>query len=430
MAIILAALQGGKGQMSNGNEKYVAIVGGGIAGLTLGLLLHGRGIAFRIFERTSQLRPLGVGINVLPHAMRVLDGLGLTAALSARAVMTREAAFANRFGQIFYREPVGLAAGYAMPQLSIHRGDLQDVLVEALTTRAGGDCLVTDAACTGFDRDGDAVVLHFEGLPSSKAAMAVACDGIHSVIRKQMHPEEGDPKYSGYNMWRGVTRMKPFLTGATMLRAGWLATGKLVAYPIRDNVDGQGSQLVNWLAELETPIRKEVRDWNKPGRVKDFLHAYADWTFDWLDVPALFRNADLILDFPMVDQDPLPFWSAGPVTLMGDAAHPMYPRGSNGAGQAILDAECLANLLARDANAETALKAYEAERLDATARVVLANRIAPPDIILKEIVDRTGDKPYDNIDDVIAREELAAIQRRYREVAGYDLARLKKMTGG
>jgi 2-polyprenyl-6-methoxyphenol hydroxylase-like FAD-dependent oxidoreductase len=413
--------------MTAGNGNEIAIVGGGIAGLTLGLLLHERGVPFRIYERAAEFRLLGVGINVLPHAMRVLDGLGLTPALTARAVLTKEAAFANRFGQVFYREPVGLAAGYAMPQLSIHRGDLHDVLIDALISRAGADRVVMDAACTGFEQSGDGVTLHFESRPSASAAMAIACDGIHSVIRKQMHPDEGDPKYSGYNMWRGTTRTKPFLSGATMLRAGWLATGKLVAYPVCDKIDGEGNQLVNWLAELETPIRKEVRDWNKPGRVEDFIHAYADWKFDWLDVPELFRRADLILDFPMVDQDPLPFWSAGRVTLMGDAAHPMYPRGSNGAGQAILDAEYLANLLAAGGQPDAVLKAYEAERLDATARVVLANRVAPPDIILKEVFDRTGDKPFDDIEKIIPRDEMAAMQQRYREVAGYDLERLKAM---
>lgn len=414
----------------------VAIVGGGIAGLTLALLLHEKGISCRVYERSADLRPLGVGINVLPHASRVLDRLGLTDALTAVSVLTREAAFFNRFGQLIYREPVGLAAGYETPQFSIHRGDLQDVLLRAVATRLGPACVVTDAACTGVEQAAGGVTVRLarastgDALPPVAASLAVACDGIHSVIRKQLHPDEGDPKYSGFNMWRGVTRCRPFLSGATMVRAGWLTTGKLVAYPIRDDVDGDGNQLVNWLAELKTPIRKEVRDWNRPGRLEDFLHAYADWHFDWLDVPELFRKADLILDFPMVDQDPLPRWSVGRVTLMGDAAHPMVPRGSNGAGQAILDADCLARLLAAGGDPVAALKAYEDERLEATAKVVLTNRIAPPDIILKEIVQRTGDRPFDNIDDVISQDELAAFQARYREIAGYDLETLKAASTG
>lgn len=417
--------------MAQRNGQGVAIVGGGIAGLTLALLLHEKGIACRVFERAATINPLGVGINVLPHASRVLDRLGLTDALTAVSVLTREAAFFNRFGQLIYREPVGLAAGYQTPQFSIHRGDLQGVLLRAVAERLGPDRIVTDTACTGVTQDADQITVHLahassgDALPPVTASVAVACDGIHSVVRKQLHPHEGDPKYSGFNMWRGVTRCRPFLSGATMVRAGWLTTGKLVAYPIRDNVDDDGNQLVNWLAELQTPIRKQVRDWNKPGRLEDFLHAYRDWHFDWLDVPELFRKADLILDFPMVDQDPLPHWSVGRVTLMGDAAHPMVPRGSNGAGQAILDADCLAPLLAAGDDPAAALKAYEDERLEATARVVLTNRIAPPDIILKEIVERTGDRPFDNIDDVISRAELAAFQARYREIAGYDLETLE-----
>jgi 2-polyprenyl-6-methoxyphenol hydroxylase-like FAD-dependent oxidoreductase len=220
-------------------------------------------------------------------------------------------------------------------------------------------------------------------------------------------------------MWRGVTRWKPFLSGATMARAGWLAIGKLVAYPIRDNVDAEGRQLVNWLAEIESP-HYHRRDWNRPGRLEDFIAAYADWHFDWLDVPAFFRAADMILEFPMVDQEPLARWSFGRVTLLGDAAHPMYPRGSNGAGQAILDAAALAGCLAKHGDPVEALRAYEALRLEATANVVRMNRTNPPDAILREVYLRTGDKPFRRIEDVISRTELAALSDGYKRVAGYD----------
>jgi 2-polyprenyl-6-methoxyphenol hydroxylase-like FAD-dependent oxidoreductase len=208
-----------------------------------------------------------------------------------------------------------------------------------------------------------------------------------------------------------------------MTRAGWLATGKLVAYPIRDRIDAAGRQLVNWLAEIEYP-RYERRDWNRPGRLEDFIAAYADWHFDWLDVPAFFAAADLILEFPMVDQDPLPRWSFDRVTLLGDAAHPMYPRGSNGAGQAILDAAALAGCLARHADPVAALAAYERLRLEATANVVRMNRTNPPDAILREVYLRTGDKPFARIEDVISRAELAALSDGYKRVAGYDQASL------
>ncbi len=418
----------------NTKNEDILIVGGGIAGLTFGLCLHAAGISCRIFEKASEIKPLGVGINVLPHATRVLHDLGLGPALSATAVQTREASFFNRFGQLIYTDRLGTAAGYATPQYSIHRGDLQQTLADAFVARAGADRLVTGVTCNGATEAGGSVSLHLEDasgqpLPTVSGRAAVACDGIHSNIRKQLHPQEGPPRYSGFNMWRGVTRWPAILSGATMIRAGWLETGKMVIYPIRDNVDADGHQLVNWVAELARPLVKEPRDWNKPGRVEDFIAAFEDWRFDWLDVPGLIRGAEVVLDFPMVDQDPLPFWTRGRVTLMGDAAHPMVPRGSNGAGQAILDAECLANLLAGGHDPVSALAAYEAERREATAKVVLINRVAPPDILIKEIIERTGDKPFDNIEDVISKAEMAAFQQRYKEVSGYDLATLEAKAG-
>lgn len=408
----------------------ILIVGGGIAGLTFGLCLQAKGIPCRILEKASDIKPLGVGINVLPHATRVLHDLGLGASLGAVAVHTREAAFFNRFGQLIYSDPLGVDAGYGTPQYSIHRGDLQRVLAEAFVARAGADKLVTGVTCVHAVDDGETVTLQLEdsnghSLPPVSGRAAIACDGIHSNIRKQLHPTEGAPRYSGFNMWRGVTRWPRILSGATMIRAGWLQTGKMVIYPIRDDADAEGHQLVNWVAELARPLIKEPRDWNKPGRIEDFIAAFEDWTFDWLDVPGLIRGAEVVLDFPMVDQDPLPFWTQGRITLMGDAAHPMVPRGSNGAGQAILDAECLATLLATETDPAKAFQAYEGERREATAKIVLINRVAPPDILIKEVIERTGDKPFGKIEDVISKAEMAEFQRRYKEVAGYDLATLE-----
>jgi 2-polyprenyl-6-methoxyphenol hydroxylase-like FAD-dependent oxidoreductase len=249
----------------------------------------------------------------------------------------------------------------------------------------------------------------------------VGCDGLHSVIRKQLHPSEGEPRYSGVNMWRGVTPWEPILSGASMVRAGWLTHGKMVIYPIRDNIDARGRQLVNWVAEIETPKHRGQRDWNRPGNVDDFIHAYADWHFDWLDVPAMIRATAPILEYPMIDQDPLPWWTQGRVTLLGDAAHPMLPRGSNGAGQAILDARALADALkSHGDDPDAALMAYEAKRLPATTNVVLTNRRNPPDVIIREVYLRTGDKPFARIEDVISDDELRAISESYKRVAQYD----------
>jgi 2-polyprenyl-6-methoxyphenol hydroxylase-like FAD-dependent oxidoreductase len=403
----------------------VIIVGGGIGGFTLALFLHRVGIGCRIYELAAEIRPLGVGINILPHASRELGELGLESALARVSVLTREAVFFNRFGQPIYREALGRYGGYDDPQYSIHRGELQKVLVTAAAERLGPDCIFTGWKCVGVDQDATGAAVQFqdtatgEPLALQRADVVVACDGLHSVVRKALHPHEGPPLYSGVNMWRGVSIWPPILSGASMIRAGWLTSGKMVIYPIRDNVDGRGNQLVNWVAELETPEYKQ-RDWNRPGDINDFIGAFTDWHFDWLDVPAFIRSAQTILEFPMVDQDPLPWWSRGRVTLLGDAAHPMYPRGSNGAGQAILDARALADALALHDDPVDALKAYEAKRLPFTAEVVRMNRKNPPDAILREVFERTGDKPFRRIEDIISEEELVALSEGYKRVAGFD----------
>ena len=401
----------------------VLIVGAGIGGLTLALCLHRAGIACRVYEASAEIRPLGVGINVLPHATAELQSLGVLEALENVAVLTREAAFYNRFGQLVYAEPAGRWAGYDVPQLSIHRGDLQEVLLAAVTSRLGADRVVTGHACVGAESAGDdAVRVRFRGaageaLPEALGRIVVACDGIHSALRKQLHPDEGPPRWSGVNMWRGVTVHAPFLGGATMVRAGWLSVGKMVIYPICDDVDGQGRQLVNWVAELESaaPLR---RDWNARGKLDDFFPSFADWHFECLDVAAMIEGTETVLAYPMVDQDPLPRWSFGRVTLLGDAAHPMVPRGSNGAGQAILDARCLADLLATRGLAPEALTEYDQVRNAATAKIVLMNRSNPPDAILREVHERSGDKPFARIEDLVSRDELAKIASDYKQVAG------------
>ena len=404
----------------------VIIIGAGIGGLTLALQLQRAGIPCRVFEAAPEIKPIGVGINLLPHAMRDLAALGLEAPLAACGVITSEAVFFNRFGQLIYREPLGRAAGYAWPQISIHRGDLQGLLVEAVRERIGADRLILGWQCVGVEQDERGATARFERtetrqkLPPQRGAIVVGCDGIHSTIRRQLHPEEGEPIYSGVNMWRGVTYWPPILSGTSMIRIGWFKPAKIVIYPIRRDADAQGRQLVNWVVEIETPLYSNW-SWSRPGRLADFLDPMADWHFDWLDVPKFLRGAEVILEYPMVDKDPLPRWSFGRITLLGDAAHPMYPRGSNGAGQAILDARALAeSLAASPGDPAGALQEYERRRLPATAGVVRANRATPPDAILGEVFRRTGDKPFGSIEDVIGRDELVAISEGYKRVAGYD----------
>jgi len=403
-------------------KPNVVIAGAGIGGLTLALELHAAGLGCVLLEAAREQRELGVGINLLPHATRALSRLGLRDVLAAVAVTTRESIFFTRHGQLIYAEPAGLAAGYAWPQFSIHRGDLQQVLADAVRDRLGADAIRLDHRVTGFTQDDAAVTVNVEHADGTRSRVTgdvlVGADGAGSALRRQLHPEAGEPHYTGCMMWRGTTVHPPFLSGASMLRAGWLATGKLVAYPIKQNVDGSGSQLVNWLAEVEGPQRAP-RDWTRRGNLSDFIGQFQDWHFDWLDVPALFRGAQEILEYPMVDCDPLPWWTQGRVTLLGDAAHPMVPRGSNGSAQAILDAQALATLLAAGTDSPVAsLRAYDVQRREATARVVLPNRRNPPDALLREVYERTGDRPFDKISDVISDAEIAAMMSRYRDVAG------------
>ncbi len=402
----------------------VLIVGAGIGGLTAALELARRGIACRVFESAPEIKAVGVGINILPHATQVLADHGLVPELAKVAIETAQAAFFNRFGQLIYREPLGKRAGYAWPQFSIHRGDLQTILLDAVKAKLGADRLHLGFHCTGFEQDERSVQANFRDQGRIEGAALIACDGIHSVVRHQLYPKEGEPRYSGINMWRGVTRWKPILDGATMTRAGWLKIGKLVHYPIRNSIDAEGRQLVNWLWEIETPDYKRW-DWNRAARVEDFIAGAEAWRFDWLDVPAFFRAADVVLEYPMVDKDPLPAWSFGRVTLLGDAAHPMYPRGSNGAGQAILDARQISESLGEEKDVPKALKSYEAKRLTPTGNVVLENRRNPPDAILREVFERSGDKPFDTIGAVISDAELKALSDRYKQVAGYDQRSLR-----
>ncbi len=404
----------------------ILIAGGGVGGLTLALSLHQAGIACRVFEAAPEIRSLGVGINLLSHAMRELTELGLLDALRAVAVETREVCFYNRFGQFIHKEPRGKFAGYDWPQLSIHRGDLHEVLLAAVRERLGGGAFVLGKKAVGFTQEADRITLQFEDGTSAPGSAVIGCDGIHSAIRKQLHPGEGPPAYQGINMWRGVTRGKPYLSGASMVIAGWLEAGKMVIYPIRNMVDERGDaiQLINWVAEVQSP-RNVLQDWNLAGKLDDFYPVFAGRSHDWLDIDALIRNADSILEYPMVDREPLSHWTEGRVTLLGDAAHPMYPRGSNGGGQAILDARVLTGCLKREHGVPNALKAYEENRMKPAYEVVLANRAIGPDAILRTVHERTEDKPFGKIEDVISAEEMVDSGENYKRIAGFEREALR-----
>ena len=406
----------------------IVVIGGGIAGLAFALSLHQRGIACDVYESVPQVRELGVGITLLPHGMRELSALGVQPEIEAVGIENLESVFFSRFGQFIYREPRGRHAGYDLPEIGIHRGKLHRILFEAALKRLGPDRIHTGHRCAGVTQDETGVTVHFTDASGAQLApvrgrIAVACDGIHSAVRKQYYPQE-KVAFGGINTWRGVTRHKPILTGKSYMRVGSIRTGKMVIYPIADNIDGQGNQLINWVAEIEGS-KEIMNDWNQGGRADDFISIFKDWQFDWLDVPALIRNADQILEYPMVDKDPVAQWTFGRITLMGDAAHPMYPRGSNGSAQALIDARTLATELAQNADPVAALVAYEKQRLEATSRVVLTNRSQPPDVINIRVEELSGDRPYRHIDDLISQDELRQLSDNYKKIAGFSLEAVK-----
>lgn len=402
----------------------VLIAGAGIGGLALGLSLHQIGVPFRIFEAVEEVRPLGVGINVQPHAIRELFDLGLEARLDAVGLRTEEVAYFSAQGGEIWREPRGMFAGYNWPQYSIHRGELQMLLLRALQERAGAEAVQFGTAVSGWSEQGGAVTIGLErradgaDLGVAEGDVLIAADGINSKLRAALYPDEGAAHWGGTMMWRGVTRGPAFLSGRSMAMAGHKAC-KFVCYPIHEYDDG--TVLINWIADRAMPEGYDWRrqDWNRAGQPEDFLPAFDDWHFDWLDVPDVIRRADSVWEYPMVDREPLPRWSHGRMTLLGDAAHAMYPIGSNGASQAILDARVLAGILRAEGRNEAALRAYDDARRGPVNALVLANRGDGPDKVL-DIVAARAPSGFDHIHDVMSATELEAAAAAYKKLAGMD----------
>jgi 2-polyprenyl-6-methoxyphenol hydroxylase-like FAD-dependent oxidoreductase len=413
----------------------VMIIGGGIGGLTSALLLHEAGFDVEVFEAAGEIRPLGVGINVLPHSVRILDRLGVMEDLERAAVRTSSLSYHSKRGQLIWREPRGTDAGYRWPQFSLHRGHFQMVLLRHVLDRLGPERVHCGHRLADFSDDADAVRARFvlkrgeTGQTEAVASLMVGADGIHSETRRHFHPHEGPPVWDGRILWRGITRAAPFLDGRSMIMAGH-ERQKFVCYPISPEPDEAGQQEINWIAELKFDDRAGFNreDWNRPGRLEDFLPEFEDWAFDWLDVPMLIRGADAVYEYPMVDRDPLERWGGGRITLLGDAAHPMYPIGSNGSSQAVLDAFALGEALAEHGLSSAALEAYQATRLPATSAIVLANRKNGPEQVMQMAEERAPDG-FDHIHDVISPHDLQSIASRYKQTAGFDLESVNQARG-
>jgi 2-polyprenyl-6-methoxyphenol hydroxylase-like FAD-dependent oxidoreductase len=410
----------------------VIIAGAGAGGLVTALMLHARGIDCEVFEQADVVRELGVGINTLPHAIKELAELGLLERLDAVAIRTYELFYTNRFGQEIWREPRGIDAGYDVPQFSIHRGRLQGVIYQAVRARLGESRIHLGRRLGSFTQDAAGVTAYFFDRNGShrhtaRGDVLVGADGIHSVVRQTLFPNEGPPRWNGLMLWRGAIDWPAFLTGRSMVVAGGLAA-KLVIYPIAEG-SRPDRRLTNWavvgrVGDGTTPIPQK-QDWSRPGRFEDLMPHVQRFRIPYVDARALIEGTNEFWEYPMCDRDPLPRWSHGRVTLLGDAAHPMYPVGSNGASQAILDARFLADRLKDAEHPVHALWTYEQTRLPMTAEIVRSNRRGGPEGVIDAVEARAPDG-FSNIDDVLSFEQRKAIVRGYASTAGYAREQVNK----
>lgn len=407
----------------------ILIAGGGIGGLTLALSLHQVGIPCRVFESVPELKPLGVGINVLPHAVRELTELGLLDKLDAAGVRTKELAYFSKRGKPIWSEPRGLDAGYKWPQVSIHRGVLHHILLDAVIERLGRDAVLNSHHLADFTSTPEGVSARFidkatgQDAGTYEGTLLIAADGIHSAIRAKLYPGEGAPIWNGRILWRGITETDAFLSGRTMIMAGHESL-KFVCYPISNKLSN-GKVRINWIAERYFPPEHQWRreDYNRAAKLDEFLPWFEDWRFDWLDVPGLIRNASQAYEYPLVDRDPVDRWTFGNVTLLGDAAHPMYPIGSNGASQAILDARVLTREILNHGETAAALAAYEAERRPATTELVKLNRRNGPEQVM-QLVEERAPNGFNVVTDVMTQQELEDVANTYKRVAGFQVEAL------
>jgi 2-polyprenyl-6-methoxyphenol hydroxylase-like FAD-dependent oxidoreductase len=422
-----------------GRDVKIIIVGAGVGGLVTALHLHAHGFTnIHIFEAVSRLRTLGVGINIQPSAVLILQNLGLLEALDKTGIRTKDLNYYNRFGHPIISEKRGVEAGYAVPQFSMHRGELQMLLMDTVKERLGADRIHLGHALSSFEQSEDKVTAHFLRrsdpekpceVPSIEGDLIVAADGINSAVRSLLYPHEGPPRFSGRILWRGCIERAPYLSGASMVWAGH-ANQKFIAYPISARSVANGRSFVNWIAELR--VRKEddpdltppPADWNRPVAKSVFEGPFQEWTFGFLDCKDLIDSTDTVYEFPMCDRDPVDQWSFGRLTLLGDAAHPMYPIGSNGASQAILDAECLTtSLISHPIDILSALKAYQDTRLPLTAKIVIANRGNGPDHVM-QVTHERAPNGFAHINDVIDQVELEDIGKVYKAIAGFEIDRV------
>lgn len=409
----------------------VIIAGGGIGGLATALTLHQVGVPCVVYESVREMRPLGVGINLQPNAVRELIDLGIgEPELDTVGLPAKEWALVGLNGNDIYAEPRGTLAGYRWPQYSVHRGRLHMLLHREVQARLGPEALKLGHRVTGYRKSGEGVAALVERADGSRVEargrLLLGADGIHSAIRAQMHPAQPPIHWGGALMWRGTTWARPIRTGASFVGLG-THRHRMVFYPISHPDPATGLSMINWIAEVTVD---PAEGWTQSGWFREvaidaFAHHFDGWVWDWLDVPALLRGAEGAYENPMIDRDPVPTWQDGPVALLGDAAHAMYPTGSNGASQAIVDARVLGAALVEHGVNEAALAAYDRKLCGPVSQVVLRNRGAGPFGLLNLVDERCGGT-FDNIDDVIPPQERADFMAAYKAAAGFAVESLNK----
>lgn len=407
----------------------VLIAGGGIGGMAAALTLHQIGVPCVVLEAVPELQPLGVGINLQPNAVRELFDLGIdAAALDGIGIATREWALVGRNGRDIYAEPRGLRAGYRWPQYSVHRGDLQMLLYRTVRQRLGMDAVCLGQRVVGYLQHETGVTAIVESRDGTRherqGRLLIAADGLHSAVRAQMHPQQPPIHWGGAIMWRGATPGRPIRTGASFVGLGSLRH-RVVLYPISPADAATGLATINWIAEITVDNSQgwTQGDWNRRVAVGDFIHHFEGWNYGWLDVPAMLRGAAEVFEYPMIDRDPVPTWVDGRVALLGDAAHVMYPTGSNGATQAIVDARVLGAQLLAQGVGPAALRAYDDQLCGPISAVVLRNRGAGPFGLLGLVEDRCGGV-FDDIEQVMPAAEREAFMAGYKAAAGFAIEAL------
>jgi salicylate hydroxylase len=350
------------------NRGTIIVAGAGLGGLTLALCLARAGFSVTVLEQANALGEVGAGVQISANGARVLYHLGLAEALQAVAFKPERGEMRHwQSGETLSSRPLGQAseAAFGFPYFHLHRADFHAVLADALAAVAPGSVHL-GAKVTGFSQSGAGVTVTTEAGESVSGDVLVGCDGIHSAIRTQLFGPDA-PRFTGCVAWRAIVPVGALPPGHVRpVSSNWIGRGgHFVHYYVRRG------ELVNCVGIIEQD-EWQAESWSSEGAMAGFLDDFKDWHED---VQILMRQAESCYRWGLFDRDPMPEWSQGRVTLLGDACHPMLPFMAQGAVMAIEDANTLAQCLASAAAAyPSALQRYEYLRRERTATVQQMSR--------------------------------------------------------